>query len=450
MSILITLLAFALAIGVLVTVHEFGHYWVARRCGIKVLTFSIGFGKPLLKWQRGETQWQLAAIPLGGYVRMLDEREAPVAEAELARAFNRQTVGKRIAVVAAGPIANFLLAILVYWAIFLNGVEVLTPRIGSVAPATMAAEAGFLPGDTLNRIDGEEIESWAAARLSLIERAAAKAKVQVEVSRPNGGVVNRELDFAQIDKEWIDGDLAGRIGLSIAVYRHELGALQPDGAAAQAGLRAGDRLWKVGEQATPDWVSFAAAIRARPDQATEITVLRDGAPLTVKLRPKAVQDGELRIGRIGAAPAVDIEAMQSLRKPVQYGVFSALGQSLQQTWTTTALSLKMMWRMLTGNVSVKQLSGPVAIADYAGQSAQYGLRAYLEFLCLISISLGVMNLLPVPVLDGGHLMYYFAEILRGRPLSERAMELGQRVGVGLLAALMVVAVFNDLTRLVGS
>ncbi|MGQ5522977.1 RIP metalloprotease RseP [Chitinimonas sp. PSY-7] len=449
MSILITLLAFAVAIGILVTVHEFGHYWVAKRCGVKVLTFSIGFGKPLLRWQRGEVQWQLAAIPLGGYVRMLDEREAPVPAAELNRAFNRQSVGKRMAIVVAGPLANFLLAILVYWAIFLNGVEVLIPRLGSIEPNSIAAKAGFLTGDTIVAIDRESVNSWAEARLGLIERAAAKASIQVEVVRPNGGTVSRTLDFADIDNEWIDGDLAGRLGMSIAVYRNELGPLLTDGAAAVAGLKQGDRLWKVEDKPTPDWNSFAAAVRARPNLPTHISVLRAGQPVEVRVVPKSVQDGDKAVGRIGAAPALDMDAIHALNKPVQYGVISALGQALHQTWATSALSLKMMWRMLLGNVSVKQLSGPVAIAGYAGKSAQYGLRAYLEFLCLISISLGVMNLLPVPVLDGGHLMYYFAEILRGRPLSERAMELGQRVGVGLLAALMVVAVFNDLTRLVG-
>ncbi|PHV13124.1 RIP metalloprotease RseP [Chitinimonas sp. BJB300] len=449
MSILITLLAFALAIGVLVTVHEYGHYWVAKRCGVKVLTFSIGFGKPLLRWQRGETQWQLAAIPLGGYVRMLDEREAPVPVAELDRAFNRQTVGKRMAIVVAGPVANFLLAIFVYWAIFLNGVDVLMPKLGSIEPHSLAAKAGFSVGDTIVAIDQESINSWAEARLGLIERAAAKASVQVEVLRPNGAAVSRTLDFAEIDNEWIDGELAGRIGMSIAVYRNEIGPLLPDGAAAAAGLKQGDKIWKVEDKPTPDWPSFTAAVRARPNLPTRVSVLRAGQPLEFQVLPKSVQEGDQTIGRIGAAPVLDMDAMHALSKSMQYGVVSALGQALHQTWATSSLSLKMMWRMVLGNVSVKQLSGPVAIAGYAGKSAQYGLRAYLEFLCLISISLGVMNLLPVPVLDGGHLMYYFAEILRGRPLSERAMELGQRVGVGLLAALMVVAVFNDLTRLVG-
>ncbi|HEY9102107.1 RIP metalloprotease RseP [Chitinimonas sp.] len=447
MSLLITLAAFALAIGVLVSIHEYGHYWVAKRCGVKVLTFSIGFGKPLLSWRRGEVQWQLAAIPLGGYVKMLDEREGPVAAAELDRAFNRQSPLKRMAIVIAGPMANFLLAILVYWAIYLNGVQVLTPRIASVMPASLAMQSGFTTGDQILRINEVEQSSWSDVQLTLVDQAAARNQVVVEVQRPDGSVVTRTLDLTQIDKAAVDGNIAAYLGLSVVTF--SVREVIPGGAAAAGGMKVGDQVLSTAGKPTPDWRSFALAVRARPDLDTAVEVLRSGKVVKLQITPRAVvQDGQ-RVGQVGAVGDIDATALDRIRRNMAYGPIAAMGKALKQTWTTSALSLKMLWRMVTGHVSYKQLSGPVAIAGYAGQSAQMGLRAYLEFLCLISISLGVLNLLPVPVLDGGHLMYYSAELLRGRPVSERAMELGQRVGVGLLAALMVVALFNDVTRLVG-
>ncbi|MEH6461497.1 RIP metalloprotease RseP [Chitinimonas sp. JJ19] len=446
MSLLITLAAFALAIGVLVSIHEYGHYWVAKRCGVKVLTFSIGFGKPLLTWQRGETQWQLAAIPLGGYVKMLDEREAPVADHELHRAFNQQTPLRRMAIVVAGPLANFLLAILVYWGIFMTGVDITLPRLGTVVPGSVAATAGLQAGDTIQAIDGEQLGSWAEVQLALIDRAAARAQVGLEVDR-RGERQTLVLDLSRLGNEAVDGRLTQHIGMLLGVLR--VGEVQAGSAAALAGLQGGDQLLQVEGKPIAGPGAFVAAIQARAGLPTRLEVLRAGQVRQLVVTPQAIVEHGRTIGRIGAGVGMDIAALQSLQQQKRYGPVEAAGRALKQTWATSALSLRMMWRMLQGNVSVKQLSGPVAIADYAGQSAKIGLRAYLEFLCLISISLGVLNLLPVPVLDGGHLMYYSAELLRGRPVSERVMELGQRVGVGLLAALMVVALFNDITRLVG-
>ncbi|WP_374354942.1 RIP metalloprotease RseP [Chitinimonas sp.] len=450
MHLLFTLAAFAVAIGVLVAVHEYGHYWVAKRCNVKILTFSIGFGTPIKVWQRGETLWQLAAIPLGGYVKMLDEREAPVADNELHRAFNRQSVARRMAIVVAGPVANLLLAILLYWVIFVSGVVLTAPKIGSILPASQAAQAGLVAGDTVAAINGKPVESWSDVKLALVDAASANTAIDMSLLGRNGEQRQAHLDFSHFDKDKVDGDTAERIGMSLAVYLPRLGKIEPGGVAASSAMREGDGLVAVNGQATPDWLSFSTAIRALPGKPALITLNRGGQPVQVQITPRAeMVDGKL-LGRIGIHPAFDEAAMQALNLPRSYGPVPALGLAVRQTWETATLSVRMMWRMVMGQVSVKQISGPVAIAGYAGQTAKLGLRPYLEFLCMISISLGVLNLLPIPVLDGGHLLYYSAELLRGRPLSERAMELGQRVGVGILAVLMSVALFNDISRLVGS
>lgn len=448
MSFLISLAAFFLAIGILVTVHEYGHFWVARRCGVKVLTFSIGFGKPLLTWQRGEVQWQIAAIPLGGFVRMLDEREGPVPAEERHRAFNQATVWRRIAIVAAGPVANFLLAILVYWGIFMAGVDVLTPRIGTVKAASIAAQAGFMPGDVITALDGDPVSNWQEVRMGLVEAGAARARLPVAVETASGNPVIRELDLSRLSNAEVDGSIAFHLGLTLERLYPVLGRVRPGSLAEQAGLRSGDELVAVESQPTPDWLSFSAAIQARPGLLTRVEVKRQGQLLAVTLTPETQRVGDMNLGRIGVEARADTEARNALFQFVQYGPLEALQESLSQTWKTSALSLKMMGRMLQGQVSVKQLSGPVTMASVAGQSAQVGFQAYLIYLCLISISLGVLNLLPIPVLDGGHLLYYLAELLRGRPLPDQVMEVGQRVGVSLLLLMMMVALFNDITRVV--
>lgn len=446
MSIFLSIAAFAVAIGVLVTVHEYGHYWVARRCGVKVLVFSIGFGKPLFYWQRGETQWQLAAIPLGGFVRMLDEREGDVAPAELHRAFNRKNVWQRMAVVVAGPLANLLLAVVIYWAVFLSGVDVLAPRIGTVMAGSLAAKAGLQSGDMIVRLNGQTQQSWQDVRTNLVDLGSARASVDVEVERSVGGNATHTLDLSGLGNEQIDGDIAATIGITLAKFRPVLGEVIPGRVAQLAGLQAGDGLLRVNDVATPDWLSFANAIRGRPGMPTRIEVLRRGQALAITVTPEASTTNGVSIGVIGVRPAEDREAFQSLVRSVHYGPLSALREAISQTWGNATLSLKMLGRMLLGQVSVKQLSGPVTMASFAGQSAQLGLQAYLVYLCLISVSLGVLNLLPIPILDGGHLLYYLAELLRGKPLSDRVIELGQRVGGSLLILLMAVALYNDFAR----
>lgn len=449
MSIFLSIAAFIVAIGLLVTIHEYGHYWVARRCGVKVLVFSIGFGKPLLTWQRGETQWQLAAIPLGGFVRMLDEREGDVAPSELHRAFNRKSVWQRMAVVVAGPLANLLLAVLMYWAVFMAGVDVISPRIGTVMAGSLAAKAGLQVGEVIVSLDGQAQESWQEVRTSLVDLGSARARVSVEVERPGGGKATHVLDLSSLVNDQIDGDIAASIGITIAQFRPVLGEVVPGRVAQLAGLQAGDGLSRVDGVATPDWLSFANAIHGRPGMPTRIEVLRHGQPLTVSVIPEVTTSNGVSFGVIGVRPAEDRAAFQSLIRSMHYGPLAAMREAVSQTWSNVTLSLKMLGRMLMGQVSVKQLSGPVTMASFAGQSAQIGLQAYLVYLCLISVSLGVLNLLPIPILDGGHLLYYLAELLRGKPLPERVMELGQRVGGSLLVLLMAVALYNDLARAMG-
>jgi len=449
LSFLLSVAAFIVAIGVLVTIHEYGHYWVARRCGVKVLVFSIGFGKPLFTWQRGETQWQLAAIPLGGFVRMLDEREGDVAAHELDRAFNRKNVWQRMAVVVAGPLANLLLAVLMYWVVFMSGVDVVSPRIGTVMAGSLAAKAGLQVGEVILRLDGQAQNSWQDVRTSLVDLGSARARVDVEVERPGGGKATHTLDLSGLANDQIDGDIAASIGITIAQFRPVLGEVIPGRVAQLAGLQAGDGLSRVDGVPTPDWLSFANAIRVRPGMPTRIEVLRRGQPLTISLTPEAVTANGVSFGVIGVRPAEDRTAFQSLVHSVHYGPVSAFHEAVSQTWSNATLSLKMLGRMLIGQVSVKQLSGPLTMASFAGQSAQIGLQAYLVYLCLISVSLGVLNLLPIPILDGGHLLYYLVELLRGKPLPEWVMELGQRVGGSLLVLLMAVALYNDFARAMG-
>lgn len=447
---LFTLAAYLLAISILVTIHEYGHYWVAKYRNVKVLVFSIGFGRPLLRWRRGETEWRVAMIPLGGYVRVLGRDEQPESAADLNRSLERQPVLWRMAFYAAGPVANFLFAILVYWALFLPGGRIALPQIGSVAPTSLAAQAGFVAGDTVLRIEGEEIGSWKDIHLNLLECASKRIDCQVEVSHAQGGTAQRTLEFSKLSADEIDAQLSSRIGLSQAVYRPQIGSLSPGEPAVQAGLRVGDGFHSVAGKPTPDWLSFIAAVQARPDLPTEIVVRRDGAlvALTVIPRPQRRDDGR-EVGFLGVGPSVDEEAMRARLRNVDYGPIGALGEALRQTWDMSALSVKMMARMLTGQVSLKQLSGPISMAEAAGKTAERGWLEYIHYLCLISISLGIMNLLPIPVLDGGHLLYDAAELLTGRPLPDRVKELGFYLGVGVLAVLMLFAVVNDFSRLTG-
>lgn len=447
MDFLFTVMAFLLALGVLIVFHELGHYLVARWAGVKVLRFSVGFGRVLWsrRFGRDATEWAISAFPLGGYVKMLDEREAPVAPEELPRAFNRQPVGRRFAIVAAGPIANLLLAILLYWALFIHGVTALRPIIGDVPPNTPAAVSGFTRGDTIVSVDGEAVRSWQDVRWLMLDAAVEGREVALGVA--NG--MTRVLPMRGLTPEDLEGDFLAKLGLNL--FEPNLPPVVEtviDGGPAQAaGLQAGDRIVAVAGKPVSQWREVVAQVRASPGKPLTLIVERGGSTQALTLTPNAVRENGTLVGKALAAPRTDPSLAKTLLVDVRYPVGAALLKAIEKTWDTSVFSLKMLGKMLTGDVSWKNLSGPLTIADYAGQTANLGLVPYLTFLALISISLGVLNLLPIPVLDGGHLMYYIAEIVRGRPVSERALAIGQQVGIALLLTLMIFALFNDITRL---
>jgi len=451
---LTTVVAFIVALGILIVVHELGHYSVARWCGVKVLRFSVGFGRPLVRRIHGadRTEWVIGAIPLGGYVKMLDEREDDVAPEDLPRAFNRQSVWKRIAIVAAGPIANFLLAIVLYWGLFMHGIPGMKPVIAEPPAASIAAAAGFKGGDTLRAVAGEPVVQWQDARWRLLREGVDRAAVEVDVVDAGGREVLRRLDLSGITTAQLEENFLGHVGLVVAQPKFEpvIGRIVGGGVAERAGLLAGDRVMAIDGRTIDDWEGLVKAIRSSPGKPLEIEVDRDGrAAPTVRLVPEPSEEGGQVIGKVGIGPKVDPAQVERMMVDVRHGPLESLGEAVAKTWSTSVLSLQMLGKMLIGQVSLKNLSGPITIADYAGQSVQVGWLAYLTFIALISISLGVLNLLPIPMLDGGHLMYYAFEVVVRRPVSERAMAIGQQVGMGVLFVLMAFAIFNDIHRLIG-
>ena len=451
MNIPITIAAFVVALGVLIVFHELGHYFVARLFGVKVLRFSIGFGKPLWRSLRGRdrTEWVIAALPLGGYVKMLDEHEGPVAPEEAHRAFNRQSVWRRIAIVAAGPVANFLLAIVLYWALFVGGVQEAKPIVGTPAPGTPAAMAGLQRGETVLKINGEPVTSWQQVRWRLLQLAVEKQPARLEVSDAQQHLATRTLDLSGFDLEGFESDPLSRLGVRVDWPDSDpvVGEVLPGDVAERGGLRPGDRILTIDGREVRLWEDVVKAVRSRPGEPMRFVVQRGRDRIEITLQPAVIRENGERFGRIGAGGQVDPEWRKSHFVEVYYGPLAALGRALDRTWETSAFSLKMLGKMVVGEVSWRNLSGPVTIADYAGQSAQLGVGAYVAFLALISISLAVLNLLPIPLLDGGHLLYYVVEIFKGSPVSERVMELGQRLGLTVLLFLMAFAIYNDFNRL---
>lgn len=456
MELIQTILVTLLTLFVVVTFHEFGHFWVARRCGVRVLRFSIGFGKPLYTWRdRSGTEFVLAPVPLGGYVKMYGEGEPEAgAEAlspeERRQAFNHQPVGKRIAIVAAGPIANFLLAIAIFWAVFAGGVTGVIPLIEHVERGSIAEVAGLAPGQEIVAVDGQETPTRQALNLRLLNRIGESGEIRFSVRYPDSDLVYESS--AMLD-DWLVGedapDLVAGLGLELYLPKVQpvLDVVVEDSPAARAGLRVGDRLLSADGQAIEDWSAWVDLIRARPEQSILVSLERDGAVLQVALTPARLVDAEGKVyGQVGVSPALPEWPPEMLRT-FHYSPLEALGAAGQRTAELTAFTFDSLRKMLVGLISPKNLSGPITIAKVAAASANSGLDAYLSFLALLSISLGVLNLLPIPVLDGGHILYGLIELVRGKPLSERFQALGYQVGLVIIVGVMVLAVYNDIARL---
>lgn len=448
-----TLIAFIVTLAILITVHEYGHFQMARWCGVKVLRFSVGFGKPLLSKRFGsdQTEFVLCALPLGGYVKMLDEHEAPVEDTlDLPRAFNRQSVWKRIAIVSAGPIANLLLAIFLYWILFMHGVMGMKPVLGEIMQDSPAAQAGMRSGELIQKIAAKPVATWQDVHWALLQQSLKSPVVEVETTGTGDEAHLHQLALGSIDKDDFEGDFLDKLGLKPyqPAVPAKVGEVIEGSAAEKAGLHPGDEILSVNGAAVAQWEDLVNTIRKNPGQHLSLKILRTGVESTLSITPDTDEENGQRIGRIGAAYHMDQSELDKLLVKIQYGPVTALSKAIVKTWDASIFSLKMLGYMLTGKVSWKGVSGPVTIASYAGQSAHIGWGAFISFLAIISISLGVLNLLPIPVLDGGHLLYYVVEILKGSPVSETVMETGQRMGLALLGLLMVVAFYNDFNRFI--
>ncbi|MDA7087367.1 RIP metalloprotease RseP [Pseudomonas sp. SA3-5] len=450
MSALYMIVGTLVALGVLVTFHEFGHFWVARRCGVKVLRFSVGFGMPLVRWHdRQGTEFVIAAIPLGGYVKMLDEREGDVPSEQLDRSFNRKSVRQRIAIVAAGPVANFLLALVFFWAVAMLGSQQVRPVIGAVGVGSLAADAGLQVGQEIVAVNGEPTTGWAAVNLQLVRRLGESGTLDVNV-RDQGSTADSPRQI--VLKDWLRGvEEPNPIdALGIRPWRPALlpvlAQLDPQGPAQAAGLQVGDRLLMLDGEPLDEWQQLVDRVQAMPAEAVTLLVKRDGREIEVAVTLAARGDGEARRGYLGAGVA-GVEWPAEMLREVSFGPLEAVAEGFRRTWTMSLLTLDSLKKMLFGELSVKNLSGPITIAKVAGASAESGLGDFLNFLAYLSISLGVLNLLPIPVLDGGHLLYYLVEWVRGRPLSERVQGWGMQIGISLVVGVMLLALINDLGRL---
>jgi regulator of sigma E protease len=458
MSIVQTVLAFLLALTVLIFVHEFGHYWVAKKFNVKILKFSIGFGPSLFSRKFGpdQTEWSFSAIPLGGFVRMVDEREkdAVIAPEDLPRAFTRQSLAKRSAIVVAGPLANFLLAIALYAVLSFVGISEPVAILDDGPINSAAAKAGVTKGDKVLSVDGNTVRSWNDFRLRMLDGAIERRNIDLEVARAGQSSSQiLKVDASGLAAGEVEKDFLKILGLDLQMGEVIVNQVMPAGRAEQAGLKVGDVVVAINGEAVIKATALIGKIRTSADQAIELKIRRDGVDQVMMMTPQGtlenqapvggVESAAKRVGKIGAALQNKVE-----NAVVSFGPLDSVIEGAKKTWDMSIFSLRMMGKMVIGELSLKNLSGPISIADYAGQSARVGWYAYVGFLALISISLGVLNLMPIPVLDGGHLVYYALEAIKGKPLSERFMSLTQKAGVGVVLLMMFVAIFNDLNRLI--
>lgn len=451
-NVALSAIAFLVALGILISIHEFGHFWVARKVGIKVLRFSIGFGKPLFR-RTGKidgTEFVLAAIPLGGYVKMLDEREGNVVAGERHRAFNQKPLWARSAVVIAGPLANFLLAILAYWIVMLMGISGVAPLIGAPQADSAAERAGFAYEDLIVSVDGRKTQTWTDARIALLESSLGSTEpLQIEVEQANGQLTVRELLVTQEQMLKSDGDAVANLGFRTWWPEVDpvIGGVVEGGAADQAGLLIGDTIVSVDEVPLTSWRQLVDIVQPSAGIALALVVEREGSAMALTLVPESVQVGDQSIGRIGVMETQSQALSARSQVVVKYPPLAALGEAMQRTWDMSILTVRMLGKLVVGQASLDNISGPISIAQYAGQSASIGVDHYINFIALISISLAVLNLLPIPMLDGGHLVYFAVEAVQGKPVSERVQIWGQQLGIVLLGSLMFIAFYNDIWRL---
>ena len=452
MGILHNLLFFIVAIAILVAIHEFGHYWVARKLGVRVLRFSIGFGKPLYTWTRkvnGQTiEYIIAAIPLGGYVKMLDEREGEVAEEDRPYAFNTQPLRTRVAIVSAGPLFNLILAVVLYWIVFLSGITVERALLGKPAEDSVAALAGFQNNDEVLKVGEDAVRSWSDFHLLVLDQGLDGGTLDVQVMNADGVTENRLLDLSATQLLERESDVMAELG-----FRHwwpdfpaVIGGVIEGGPAEQAGLQKGDRLLRLDDANIKHWDELVERVEHSQAKPINFVILRGQQELSLIVIPGAKEKQGESKGFIGAYQEIPQELKDKLFVDIEYGVFEAISAAFVKTWDMSKLTLRVIWKMIVGEASLSNISGPVTIAKYAGVTAEIGLTAFIGFLAIISVSLGVLNLLPIPVLDGGHLLYYLIEAIKGSPVSEAFELRAQQVGIVILGALMMIAFYNDFQR----
>ncbi len=447
-------LFFIIAIGVLVAFHEFGHYWVARLLKVKVLRFSIGFGKPLLIWkkQRGDDliEFVVAAIPLGGYVKMLDEREGPVDDALKHRAFNNQSIATRFAIVAAGPVFNFILAIFFYFIFFVNGEIAIKPLVATPPIESIAAQAGFQQRDEILSVEDTDVKTWQEFRIALIDHGIDGGNVRIRVKTDDLHELERVIAFGERRILNEKTDVLQLLGFDFwrPVIPARINLITEDSAAAASGLQKNDLVVAINQQPISDWAELVEIVQASAGKPLAFLISRNGEQKTLTLTPEEKKFNDRLVGFMGGSPLFPEELINQNRVKVEYSLPGALVRGVEETWGFSVLTLRVLGKMITGQASLENISGPITIAKYAGVTASIGFLTYIKFLAMISISLGVLNLLPVPMLDGGHLAYYIIEFVKGSPVSQKFEEMGQMLGMALLFMLMSLAIFNDIQRLI--